>query len=50
MESASEIDDKVTRELLHALAQPPKLRLVGSGTPNIQPVAGPEGNVPGEAA
>jgi small-conductance mechanosensitive channel len=50
MESASEIDDKVTRELLHALAQPPKLRLVGSGTPNIQPVPGPKENAPGEAA
>jgi small-conductance mechanosensitive channel len=50
MESASEIDDKVTRELLRALQQPPKLRLVGSGTPNIQPVGGPGENAPVEAA
>ena len=39
LERAMEIDDRVTRELLKSLAQPPKLRLVGTGTPNIQPVA-----------
>jgi small-conductance mechanosensitive channel len=44
MDSGSEIDDKITRELLHALEQPPKLRLVGSGTPNIQPVVSPDGS------
>lgn len=38
LESATEIDDRITRELLHALAQPPRLKLVGSGIPNIQPV------------
>ena len=38
LESATEIDDRITRELLHSLEQPPKLRLVGTGTPNIQPV------------
>ena len=36
--SAAEIDDRITRELLHALEQSPKLKLVGSGVPNIQPV------------
>ena len=50
MENASEIDDKVTRELLHTLAQPPRLRVVGSGTPNIQPVSGPAETTPGDAA
>jgi small-conductance mechanosensitive channel len=38
LESATEVDDRITRELLHSLEQPPKLRLVGTGTPNIQPV------------
>ena len=37
-ESAGEIDDRITRELLDALGQTPRLRLVGSGIPNIQPV------------
>lgn len=40
----------VTRELLHALEQPPRLRLVGTGTPNIQPVPAPGGSAPSEAA
>lgn len=39
LESATEVDDRITRELLRALEQPPRLRLVGSGTPNIQPVS-----------
>ena len=39
LESATEIDDRITRELLKSLEQPPRLRLVGSGTPNIQPVS-----------
>jgi small-conductance mechanosensitive channel len=38
LEAATEIDDRITRELLHALAQPPRLKLVGTGIPNIQPV------------
>lgn len=38
LETATEVDDRITRELLHSLEQPPKLRLVGTGTPNIQPV------------
>lgn len=39
LDSATEIDDRITRELLKSLEQPPRLRLVGSGTPNIQPVS-----------
>jgi small-conductance mechanosensitive channel len=39
LEKAAEIDDKITRELLDALEQRPRLKLVGSGTPNIQPVS-----------
>ena len=50
LENAAEIDDKVTRELLNALEQRPKLKLVGTGTPNIQPVSdgagGPERSEP----
>jgi small-conductance mechanosensitive channel len=39
LENAAEIDDKITRQLLDALEQRPKLKLVGTGTPNIQPVS-----------
>lgn len=38
LEKATEIDDRITRELLLSLEQTPKLKLVGTGTPNIQPV------------
>jgi small-conductance mechanosensitive channel len=38
LERSAEIDDQIIRELLIALQKPPKLKLVGSGTPNIQPV------------
>ena len=38
LEKAAEIDDRITREILHTLEQSPKLRLVGAGSPNIQPV------------
>ena len=37
--SSSQVDDQITRELLGALEQPPRLKLVSSGVPNIQPVA-----------
>jgi len=43
LENAAEIDDRITRELLAALAQEPRLRLVGSGTPNIQAVPSTNG-------
>ena len=45
LENAAEIDDKITRELLDALEQRPKLKLVGTGTPNIQPVSDGAGSV-----
>jgi hypothetical protein len=38
IERAPQIDDEVTRAILSAIATTPKLRLVGSGIPNIQPV------------
>jgi len=38
LEHSAEIDDEITRSLLDALEKPPKLKLVGSGTPNIQRV------------
>jgi small-conductance mechanosensitive channel len=38
LESATEVDDQIARELLRALEQSPKLKLVGTGSPNIQPV------------
>ena len=39
LEDSSQIDDQITREPLGALEQPPGLKFVGSGVPNIQPVA-----------
>ncbi len=41
LEKAAEVDDRITREVLDAIERRPKLRLVGSGTPNIQPVTEP---------
>jgi small-conductance mechanosensitive channel len=38
VQHSAEIDDEITRALLDALEKAPKLRLVGSGTPNIQRV------------
>lgn len=38
LENAAEVDDRITRELLRALEEKPKLKLVGTGVPNIQPV------------
>ncbi len=38
LDNSAEIDDAVARELLHAIEQAPRLRLVGSGTRTIQPV------------
>jgi small-conductance mechanosensitive channel len=38
LDRSAEIDDQIIRELLAALEKPPKLKLVGSGTPNIQPI------------
>ena len=46
LDNAAEIDDRITRELLAALAEAPRLRLVGSGTPNIQAVS--NSSIPGE--
>ena len=39
LEHAAEIDGEVTRKLLDAIEQSPRLKLVGTGTPNIQPVS-----------
>ena len=36
LQNAAEIDDRVTRELLKAINREPKLKLVGSGTPNMR--------------
>ena len=38
LENAAEVDDRIARELLLALESPPRLKLVGTGSPNIQPV------------
>jgi small-conductance mechanosensitive channel/predicted nucleic acid-binding Zn-ribbon protein len=38
LDNAAEEDDRIIRELLHSLEQPPKLKVVGTGTPTIQPV------------
>jgi small-conductance mechanosensitive channel len=39
LENAAEIDDRITRSLLDAIDHPPKLKLVGTGTPNLQPAS-----------
>jgi small-conductance mechanosensitive channel len=41
LDKAAETDDEVTRKLLAALNQSPKLRLIGTGAPTIQPVEEP---------
>jgi len=38
LHDAIKIDDRITRELLDAIEREPKLKLVGTGTPNIQPL------------
>lgn len=38
---SGEIDDSITRKLLDAIEQEPRLKLVSSGTPRIQPAAEP---------
>jgi small-conductance mechanosensitive channel len=39
LDKAAAIDDEMTRALLDAIAREPRLRLVGTGTPNIQIIA-----------
>ena len=41
LEKSSEIDDRITRALLDAIDREPKLKLVGTSTPNLQPVPAP---------
>ena len=38
LETATEVDDRITRELIHALEEAPSLKLVGTGISGIQPV------------
>ena len=38
LSNAAQIDDDMARAMLDAIAKEPRLKLVGSGTPNIQPV------------
>jgi small-conductance mechanosensitive channel len=38
LEKASEIDDRITRSLLDAMDRAPKIKLVGTATPNLQPI------------
>ncbi|HLK32835.1 MAG TPA: mechanosensitive ion channel family protein [Terriglobales bacterium] len=38
LDKANEIDDGIAREVLDAIHRPPKLKLVGTDTPNIQAV------------
>ena len=42
--TASELDDRITRKLLDAIEQPPKLMLVGTESPSIQQVVPTTGN------
>jgi len=39
LDESNKIDDRIAREVLDAINRPPKLKLVGSGTPNIQSVS-----------
>jgi small-conductance mechanosensitive channel len=39
LDEANKIDDRIAREVLDAINKPPKLKLVGAGTPNIQAVS-----------
>jgi small-conductance mechanosensitive channel len=41
LEKSSEIDDRITRALLDAIDREPKLKLVGTSTPNLQPMPAP---------
>lgn len=41
LEKAAEVDDRITRALLDAIESEPELKLVGTGTPNLQPVSAP---------
>jgi hypothetical protein len=36
LRQSAEIDDRITRELMHAINEEPKLKLVSSGVPKIQ--------------
>ena len=38
LDEAESVDDRITRELLNATAREPKLKILGSGTPTVQPV------------
>jgi small-conductance mechanosensitive channel len=42
LDRAEEIDDRIARELLAATGREPKLKILGSGTPTIQPVEEPQ--------
>jgi small-conductance mechanosensitive channel len=46
LEKSSEIDDRITRALLDAIEREPKLKLVGTGIPNLQPVPAPVEQAP----
>ena len=39
LDEANTIDDRIAREVLDAINKPPKLKLVGAATPNIQAVS-----------
>ena len=39
LDEANKIDDRIAREVLDAINRAPKLKLVGSGTPNIQAIS-----------
>lgn len=45
LDEANKIDDRIAREVLDAINKPPRLKLVGAGTPNIQ--AASEANAAG---
>ena len=48
LEKSSEIDDSITRALLDAIEREPKLKLVGTSIPNLQPVPAPAQTSPAQ--
>ena len=46
LEKSSETDDHITRALLDAIEREPKLKLVGTSIPNLQPMPAPTSEVP----
>ncbi len=38
LDEAEEVDDRITREIVNVTSHEPKLKILGSGAPTVQPV------------